>query len=118
MLGRGVVVVGVEQHRVQAGGPGGRHVDEHGVADVGDAMGGQAERVQGGREDAGDPAWPRPTTWESTTHRTGAPAPSPTWQTAMRRSTPSIWPEAFDTTPMGTPRAWSSASAGTEEAIG
>ena len=35
-----------------------------------------------------------PTTWESTTHATGVPSPTPTRQTAVRRSTPSIWPDA------------------------
>ena len=59
-----------------------------------------------------------PTTWESTTHATGVPVTRPTWQTAVRRSTPSIWPDAFETTPIGTPRRWSSASASPDAAIG
>ena len=59
-----------------------------------------------------------PTTWLSITHRTSTPSPGPTWHTPDRRNTASIWPDALDTTPSGTPAAASAVNAVMLDGIG
>ena len=63
-----------------------------------------------------DRASPRRRPSLSTTQRIATCGPSPTWQIS-RASTPSIWPLAFDTTPIGTPAAASRSSAARDSGI-
>ena len=87
-VGVGVVVVGVEEDRVEAGGGGAADVHRHGVADVGDAGRGRCRgsAARRGRRSPGR-AWRRRRRGCRRRTARSTPSPGPTWQTPERRRT-------------------------------